>query len=151
MTEQNIIQTVVKELKKYPGIKFSKKNDSELKIFGRENTGFDILLLLGGRDNMLYFGPFHWHFDNSEEEINEMLDYIAFGLAGIARLKEYSIKGKGYKWTIQMQDQDGNWLDDETMALMNIKFNAESDVKYLQNEIIPKDILYDDSETNDLK
>lgn len=100
---------------------------------------------------MLYFGPFHWHFDNSEEETNEMLDYIAFGLEGIARLKEYSIKGKGYKWTVQMQDQDGNWLDDETMALVNIKFNAEYDVKYLQNEIIPKDILYDDSETNDLK
>jgi hypothetical protein len=46
-----------------------------------------------------------------------------------------------------MQDQDCNWIDDQTMALMNIKFCAESDVKYLQNEIIPKDILYDDSET----
>lgn len=56
MTEENIIQTIVKELKKYPDIKFNKKNDSELKIFGRENTGFDILLQLGGRDNMLHFG-----------------------------------------------------------------------------------------------
>lgn len=136
MTEENIIQTVVKELKKYPDIKFNNNNDSELKIFGRENTGFDILLQLGGRENILHFGPFHWHFNNTEEEVNEMLDQIASGLTGIARLKEYSIKGKGYKWTVQMQDQDGNWLDDETMALMDLKFCAESDVKYLQNEEI---------------
>ncbi|MDN4167104.1 hypothetical protein QWY31_16455 [Cytophagales bacterium LB-30] len=110
MTEQNIIDTVVEKLNKYPDIKFDKKNDSELEIYSRDDKGFDILLQTDQRENTLHFRTFHWHYDNTEEETNEMLNQLVFGLTGIARLKEFSKNGKAYKWTLQIQDREGTWF-----------------------------------------
>lgn len=147
MTEQNIIDIVVEKLNKYPDVKFYKKNDSELEIFCRDDKGFDILLQTDPRENTLYFGIFHWHFDNTEDEINEMLNQLVFGLTGIARLKVFSKNGKAYKWTLQIQDRDGNWFDNETMGLMNFNFWTKAEINYLRNDLLPKDILYADNET----
>src|SRR5690554_7134099 len=147
MKEQNIIDFVVEKLIKYPDIKYDKKSDSELEIFCRDEQGFDILLQLDQRENTLHFGTFHWHFDNNEEEIDEMLNQLVFGLTGIARLKELSKNGKAYKWTLQIQDRDGNWFDNGTMGLMNFNFWTKTGIKYLQNDLLPKDILYADNET----
>ncbi|MBP9068391.1 MAG: hypothetical protein KBG47_02715 [Bacteroidia bacterium] len=147
MTEQNIIDFVVEKLIKYPDIKYDKKSDSELEIFCRDEQGFDILLQLDQRENTLHFGTFHWHFDNNEEETDEMLNQLVFGLTGIARLKELSKNGKAYKWTLQIQDREGNWFDNGTMGRMNFNFWTKTDIKYLQNDLLPKDILYADNET----
>ena len=65
MTDHNIINNVVEKLKKYPDIQFNKKSNSELKIFCRDEKGFDILLITDQRENTLQFGTFHWHFDNT--------------------------------------------------------------------------------------
>jgi len=147
MKEQSIIDTVVEKLNKYPDIKFDKKNDSELKIFCRDDKGFDILLQTDQRENTLHFGTFHWHYDNTEEETNEMLNQLVFGLTGIARLKEFSKNDKAYKWTLQIQEKDCDWFDNGTMGLMNFNFWTKADIKYLQNDLLPKDILYADNET----
>jgi hypothetical protein len=136
MADQNIIDKVVEKLNKYPDIKFEKRNDSELEIYRRDDKGFDILLQTGHRENTLHFGTFHWHFDNNDEETTEMLNQFVFGLTGVARLKEFSINGKAYKWTLQIQDSNGNWLDNGTMRLMNLNFWAKADVKYLQNDLL---------------
>ncbi len=141
MTEQNIIDTVIEKLKKYPDTKFYRKNDSELEILCRDNKGFDILLQTDQRENTLYFGTFHRHFDHTDEETNEMLNQLFFGLTGIARLKEFSKNGKAYKWTLQIQDKDGSWFDNGTMGIMNFNFWSRADIKYLQNDLLPKDIF----------
>lgn len=54
MTEQNIVDTVVEKLNKYPDIKFDKKNDNELVIFCRDDKGFNILLQTDQRENTLF-------------------------------------------------------------------------------------------------
>ncbi len=147
MKEENIIEFVLEKLKKYPDIKYDKKSDSELEIFCRDEKGFDILLQIDKRENTLHFGAFHWHFDNIEEETNEMLNQLLFGLTGIARLKEFSKDGKAFKWTLQIQDRDCNWYDDGTMGLMNFNFWSKTEIKYLQNDLLPKDIVNIENET----
>jgi len=147
MIEQNIIDFVIEKLNKYPVIKYIKKSDSELEIFRLDDHGFDILLHLDKRENTLHFGTFHWHFDNNQEEIDEMLNQLVFGLTGIARLKELSKNGKAYKWILQIQDREGNWFDNETMGLMNFNFWTKTNIKYLQNDLLPKDLLYADNGT----
>ena len=142
MTEQKIIDTVVEKLIKYPEIKFERKDDNELVIFRNDTNGFDILLQTDNRENTLHFGTFHWHFENTEEEINEMLNQLVFGLTGIARIKEYSKNEKAYKWIIQIQDRDGNWHDDGRMGIFNFNFFTKAKFEYLQNSLLPKDILY---------
>lgn len=147
MTEQTIIGKVVEKLDKYPDINYNKKNDSELEIFCRNENGFDILLQTDQRENTLYFGAFHWHFDNNEEETNELLDQLVLGLTGVARLKEFSKNGKAYKWRLQIQDGDGNWSDNGTMGLVNFNFWTKTVIKYLQNDLLPKNKLYSDNGT----
>lgn len=68
-------------------------------------------------------------------------------MTGIARLKEFSKNGKSYKWALQIQDRDGNWFDNGTMGLINFNFWTKVDIKYLQNNLLPKEILYDNNDT----
>ena len=147
MTEINIIDTVVSTLNKYPDIKYCKKNDKELEIFRRNEKGFNILLQVDKHENTLNFGTFHLHFSNNEEETNEMLNQIAFGLTGISRIKEFSKKGKAYKWTLQIQDKDGNWFENGAMGFLNLNFWTKVDIEYLQNDLLPKEIIFADNDT----
>jgi hypothetical protein len=91
-------------------------------------------------------GTFHWHFENTEEEINEMLNQLVFGLTGIARVKEFSKNAKPFKWKLELQDKDGNWFDNGTMTLLNINFWTKTKIKYLQNDLLPKSVLFEDNE-----
>jgi hypothetical protein len=145
MATKSIIDTIVEKLNKYPDIKYDKINDNELEIFSRNKNGFDILIQTDPRENTLHFGTFHSHFENNEQETNEMLNQLVFGLTGIARLKEYSKNGKAYKWTIQIQDKDGNWFSNGTMGVKNFNFWKKADINYLQNDLLPKELLYSDN------
>lgn len=141
MTNQNIIDIVVAELTKYPIVKFQKKNSHELIIYSNDKYGFDIVLQTDIRENTLYFGSFHWHYENTEEEIDEMLNQLVFALIGLVRIKEFSKNGIAYKWTLQVKDSEGNWRDNGTMQTINLKFWITSHISYRQNAILPEDIL----------
>lgn len=146
MTDRNVIDKVIKKLNKYPHISYNKKNDRVLEIFCRDKDGFDILLQTDHLENTLHFGAFHWHFDNNEVGTIEMLNQLVLGLTGIARLKEFSKDGKAYKWKLQIQDKDGNWFDSQTMGRINFNFWSKTEIKYLQNDLLPKDKLYSENE-----
>ncbi|WP_028980147.1 hypothetical protein [Sporocytophaga myxococcoides] len=142
MTELSIIESIIEKLSINPEIKFERRNNSELEIFNKDKNGFNILLQLAQREHTLHFGTFHWHYDNNEEEIGEMMTHLVFGLTGIARVKEFSKNGKSYKWTLQVVDRDGNWYDNGTMAFMNLNFWTKAEIKYLQNNLLPEEIFF---------
>ena len=146
MTEREIVDQLVEVLSKYSHIKFERRHDNELEIFCNDKNGFDILLQTDQRENTLSFGTLHWHFDNTEERTNEMFDQLIFCLTGIARVKEFSKNGIAYKWTLQFQDNEGNWLDSGTMGRINFNFWTKYEVRYLSNELLPKEKLYSDNE-----
>lgn len=141
MTGQDIIDNVIEELTKYPVVKFQKRNNDELKIFRNDEYGFDITLQTNVRENTLHFGSFHWHYENSEEEIDEMLSQLIFALVGLVRIKEFSKNGTAYKWTLQVKDSAGNWHNNGTMQTINLKFWITTDISYLQNTVLTEDIL----------
>jgi len=149
MIELGIIESIIDKLSSFPEIKFERIKDTELKIFNKDENGFDILLQLAQREHTLHFDNFHWHFDNNEEEINEMLTQLAFGLTGIARVKEFSKNGKAYKWTLQIQNREGNWFNNGTTALINLNFWDKAQIRYLQNNLLPKEIFFEDNETEE--
>lgn len=147
MTEQNCINFVIEKLNEYPNIQYNKKNDNELEIVCRDANGFDILIQTNPHENTLHFGTFHCHFENSEEETDKMLLQLFFGLTGISRLKQYSKNGKAYKWILQVQDKEGNWFDTITMGLLNLNFWTKAEINYLQNDLLPKEIVYTANDT----
>lgn len=136
--DQNIIDLIIDELTKHPEISYRRPNANELQILGTPTQGFDITLCIDVRENMLLFDHFHWHYDNTEEEIDEMLNQITYVLFGVIRIKEFSNNKRPYKWVLQVQDQNGNWCDDQTMGKIN-KFLGEPDIRYFQNMILTKD------------
>ena len=73
-----------------------------------------------------------------------MLDQLIFGLTGAARLKEFSKSGKAFKWTLQIEDREGNWYDNGTVGLFNLNFWTKTEVTYFQNDLLPKNLLYSD-------
>lgn len=137
-----MLDLLVDKLRSYPDVKFDRKSDNDLEVFCGDEKGFDILLEVNQREHTLHFGTFHWHFDNNEEETNEMLSKLFFGLTGVARIKEFSKKGKKYKWVLQIEDRYGNWFDYGTMAVMNFNFWTKAEVTYLQNNLLPREVLF---------
>lgn len=141
MKEINLVVFIKEKLKKYPNIEFQAKNNNELKIFKSDEKGFDILFQLGIKENIMYFGNSHWHFEKTEEEIDELLKYLLFGLCGMARIKEYSKNRKVYKWILEFQDREGNWYDNGAMGTLNLNFWTETEINYYQNNLLPIDTL----------
>lgn len=136
--DQSVIDLIIDELTKHSEISYRRPNANELEIFGTPTHGFDITLHIGIRENMLLFDQFHWHYDNTEEEINEMLNQITYALFGYIRIKEFSKNKHPYKWILQVQDQEGNWCDDQTMGKIS-KFFGKPDIRYFQNMFLTKD------------
>ena len=136
MLEDQIIDDIIAELSKYPNLRYERKNDHELKIFRNNANGFDIFLETWVREHTLHLGSFHWHFDNNAQETEEMMEQLLRALLGLIRIKEFSKKGEAYKWTLQIQDVDGNWIDDGTMSTMNFDFWNKSEIRYLQNKTV---------------
>lgn len=136
--DQNIIDLIIDEITKHPEISYRRPNANELEIFGSPAQGFDITLYIDIRENMLIFDQFHWHYDNTEEEIDDMLNQITYALFGLIRIKEFSNNKHPYKWVLQIQDPEGNWCDDQTMGKINT-FLGKPDIRYLQNMILTKD------------
>jgi hypothetical protein len=142
MAEQNIVNTILDKITKYPQIIFEQNSENEFRIFANSESGFDIILELAARENTLHFGTFHWHFSNDPEDINSMLNMIAMALTGHARIKEFSKNGNAYKWTVQVQDEAGQWHDNGTMGLFNFNFWTKPDVRYLRNTFVSSSEFY---------
>lgn len=146
MTKQNIINAVTEKLNKYPDIKFEIINSNMLRICKQDENGFDIWIETTDREHTLYFGYFHWHFDNDERETNEMLNQLSFGLTGIARIKQCSKNSQAYKWILQIKNREGNWYNNGTMGRINFNFWTKADIEYFQNNLLSCDILYNDNQ-----
>lgn len=126
------ISTKLKE--NCPSVKFEISGESELIIEPECQDGFKIVIQEGERENTLYFGNWHFHFDNNKEGNNELLDYLGFGMTKLGRLKTYLRNGIEYKWTFETQNEkDGKWYPAGTMSLMNFKFWDKA-----RNKVSPK-------------
>jgi hypothetical protein len=140
--DPNILDAIMGKLAQYPAVNFTRKSDAELEIFPRDEHGFPIYIQLDQRENTLHFGSFHWHYDNTEEETNDLLDHLLLGLTGLARVKEFARHGKAYKWELEVQDQTGTWHSDGTMGTFSFNFWVKPQVRYLRNDLLPASLVY---------
>lgn len=135
MYAQDVINYLVVIIKKYPNIRFESSINGKLKIFGQERMGFDITLVEDVREITLYLSNFHRHFEKTENEIDELLNILYLSLTGNARIEETSKNGKPYKWTFQLKDDTGNWIDHEVTAFVNLITHNEQEIRWFQNEM----------------
>lgn len=143
MNNQEIIDYIISLLTRHTTFKFEKDGDNLMIYAHDEEIGLDILLMTEENENTLYLGEFfHWHFNLNEEDTNQMIDWIIYGLTGYARVKEFSKRGKPYKGILQIRDKNDVWQDKETMRLSNFYFWIKPTIKYHQNDHLPIELFY---------
>lgn len=147
MQQESIIKIIADKLKKYPNIRFENNSEHELTIFSDSDNGFDITLYTDEQENTLFFGGFHWHFELTEKSTDAMLGQLLYGLTGMVRLKEFSKKSTPYKYILQVQNEEGQWIDSETTGLLFFNYLAKSSIRYLQNHLLPRTFIFHDSKT----
>ncbi|MGL4668933.1 MAG: hypothetical protein ACRCWR_13510 [Saezia sp.] len=142
MRSKSIINTFVEKLLKYPNIRFEKNSEYELTIFGDGNNGFDITLDEEDYQNTLSLGEFHWHFDTTKEGKDAIVELLLHSLTGKARLKESSKKGNAYKYVLQIQNEEEQWVNRQTALFAIFNFWSKPSTRYLQNNLLPQDFSF---------
>jgi hypothetical protein len=122
----------------HPTVEFQVENDNELIIKSDDDNGFEIYIQQSERENTIHFNSWHFHFENTKEGKNELLDYLIFGMSKFGRLKTYLKNGKEYKWTFETfeEEEEEEWYSEGTMGLINLRFWEKPEVKYYQNDLI---------------
>jgi hypothetical protein len=128
----SIIQKLIDKLAKYPGVKYSKTNDS-ITVEPKDEKGFAVSLGVGPRDLIVSSDFWHEHFDKDQED--EALNCFAFMLSDSCRLRINYRGEKPKRWTIE-SFENGHWISDSTTGVFNLNFWSPTRTEYFQNDII---------------
>ena len=127
------IKSILQE--KCPQVKYDLENDNQINILCSDEDGFDIVVVSDEKENTIYLGSFHFHFENNEEGIDGLLNCLGFGMCKEGRIKAFLKNGKEYKWSFETLD-DGKWHSVGSMGLINLQFWKKIENKYYQNNFI---------------
>jgi hypothetical protein len=123
----------------YPFIAVRYEGDYELHISKTADDGFDIIVEVDLNENTLVFGPWHNHFDQSEEGEKELLWILSIALSRCGRLS-VTYKGKEpIRCAFETLQNDGSWDWYAEMGSVNFNPFARKKVRYFQNNLIPID------------
>lgn len=147
MMQKSIIDTIKEKLQSYPQIRTEQASSNQLTIFASDENGFDIVIYSDAQNGAIYFNGFHYHFDelpldtleDTQDALNSIARLALYGMTGQARLKELSKTGKPFKYILQIQRDDGQWMDHGSNGRLFFKYWAKTSVRYLQNHHIPKE------------
>lgn len=142
MEQESIVKNIAEKLKKYPTIRFKKNSKQKLTIFSDSDDGFDIALYSDGQENTLFFAGFHEHFETAGDDTESLLQLLLYGLTGAARVKEFSKKGKPYKYILQVQNEKGEWIDSGTTGHLFFRYWSKTSIRYLQNHLLSKEQIF---------
>jgi hypothetical protein len=132
----NLIDDIKTRLSKYTHIRYE-SDASSITVFPHSPDGFTVTLVVN--EGNLYTISFEgWHEDFEGEEA---LNVFAFGLSYECRLKEYRRGNFAYKWTVEYLDDEGQWKEESTTGLLLFPFWKRSTVRYLQNNLLPRETV----------
>ena len=61
----DLIKNISEQFKEHcPNVEIRIETEDEMKIYCNDESGFDILIQQGDRENTIYFGAWHFHFNN---------------------------------------------------------------------------------------
>lgn len=129
LTMHDLIADLKARCEQVAGLDVEVKPDS-ISVRPKSPHGFEVLLLLAGREIIVGYGGWHEHF-RSEKDAVECFEN---GLKGVFRLVEYYRGKTAYKWVVQHLEHD-RWTEYSTTALIFFPFWRRRRVRILQNAI----------------
>lgn len=121
---------ILEEKCKKASITYERKGNSIIAL-PKAPQGFPVRYDYSSRHVVSYLG-WHEEFDNQDEALN----CFAFGLSNVCRLKVLKKGSFSYKWTVEAQDEHGNWYEDSTTGLFIFPFWMKTTTLILQNHLI---------------
>ena len=139
----DLIEKISENLtERYTNIDFKIKTDNTIVIEPKSDNGFNIIIEQSERENTIYFNTWHFHFENTKDGKNELIDYLIFGMSKNGRLKTYKRNDKEYKWTFEIfNENEQKWYPAGTTGLIDLKFWKKPKVEYYQNDFIDLNTL----------
>jgi hypothetical protein len=128
----NPINTIKERVKKYPNLQIV-EGPGSITIKAESEDGFDVSFEEKKDEYIVYFEGWHEHFKKAE--IENALNCFALGLSDSCRIKEFSKKGKPYRWDLEYL-KNGKWYSDSTMGLFKFGFRIKPEIRYFQNKLI---------------
>lgn len=120
------IDEVKRELASYPDIAY-KVEGSYIVIAATDATGFNVCLLEGESETIVFCDGWHEHF----ESIRDAVGCFVWSLTTNCRLRVVRYGKRPYRWTLQSL-RDGEWVSHSTTALL-YPFWRKRELVYLQN------------------
>lgn len=126
---------------RFPSVSFELFDD--MLIIPAENEfGYDIKVVTGERENLLFLNNYHEHFECSDIEDEALLESFWWALTKKARLKVYSKSNREFKWVFQFfDDMDRKWQTLGAASKLTYQFWKKSEVNIYQNNIIDPEHL----------
>ena len=128
-----LIENIKTKLAKYPHVRFQEDKNS-LHIFPVDEDGFEIHIEDLSSSYFVSFEGFHLEF----EDIEEAMNFIAFGLSEDCRLQVVSRGNFPYKWAIEYKE-NGRWVMEEVTALIFFPYWRKKTIAYKQNHLIKEE------------
>jgi len=124
------IEEIKTRLGKYPNVRY-KTGSSSITVLPTSEDGFTVVFDVAHDRYIVFFNGWHEDF----KDVSEALNCFAFGLSDECRLKEYRRGGFAYRWIVESKD-NGQWVEGSETGLFLFPFWKQSNVVYLQNNLI---------------
>lgn len=109
---------------------------SGLSVKGSGPNGFDMTVMIEDGRYALYFD--NWAEEFESDEIARRTFEAA--LSGEARLRVDLLSGRSWRWTLEMLDENSNWVPESTIGHVIWRFWGRPSRMYLRNDF-PRLIL----------
>ncbi|MES2375703.1 MAG: hypothetical protein V4553_03950 [Bacteroidota bacterium] len=134
MPNQSLINIIKETLLSYPYISIEQSKENELVIDTNSKNGFLIALVSIPDEYRLYFNDYAKHYDDTEEDRENIIDLIIAAICGTARIKEFSKGNRPYKWQLEIKNANQDWEHIGTTAYLMPNFWTKPSINYLQND-----------------
>jgi hypothetical protein len=127
----NLIDEIKQRLARYPAAQYYGGADS-ITVLPTSEQGFEVELIVHpGNEYTISFNGWHENFQDRDEALN----VFALGLSEYCRLREYRRGKFAYRWTLEFNDE-GEWIEQSTTAVLIFPFWMKVDIRVLQNSLI---------------
>lgn len=83
------------------------------------------------KEHSLFFNQFHWHFDNSEEENQYLIETILDIIGNSTRLQEVYVNDRLKSSTLEFKNENGEWESGMKTSVISFNFlKKKREIKY---------------------
>lgn len=124
-----VVQTILNRLKDFPQVTYDFEKKDFLTVRSKA-TDQKLSISFWDKEHTLFFGDWHWHFENNDIENRELLHALVDIISNKARLKIFKKNGKTIRCDLELPNDQKNLNEKLTTGFFDIKFWKKPEIEY---------------------